>query len=123
MKRIGFVGIVAIVLVAAAATVATLFAALTCFGEGETYDFGSQAERFCYSNSGLSTAFFIAEVVLPVVCMLAFTVWATVRERAVLLWAGLAASVTIILGMAAIPPNLNTDCGQEQVDGGDSCGQ
>jgi hypothetical protein len=123
VKRIVLFGTVAVVLVAALAIVATLFTGLaTCFGEGEPYDVGSQAETFCYSNSGLSTAYFIAEVVLPVVCMIAFTVWAVVRERSVLLRTGAAVSVTIILGMAAIPPSLNTECSQEQGARGDSCG-
>lgn len=115
MKRIVLFGTVAVVLVAALAIVATLFAGLaTCFGEGESYDVGSQAEKFCYSNSGLSTAFFIAEVVLPVVCMIAFTVWAAARERLALLRTGAAVSVTLILGMAAFAPSLNTECSQER---------
>lgn len=116
-------GTVAVVLVAALSIVGTLFAGLaTCFGEGEPYDVGSQAEKFCYSNSGMSTAFFIAEAVLPVVCMIAFTVWAAARKRPVLLGAGAAVSVTIILGMAAIPPSLSTECSREQGVPGDNCG-
>lgn len=123
MKRFVLTGIVLVVVVAAVAYFATLATgAITCLGDGDTYAVDSQAAKFCYSDSGWSAAFFLAELVVPVVCMIAFTVLAAVRERFAFLWIGAAASTAIILGMAAIPPNLNTDCSKEQVARGDNCG-
>ena len=86
----------------------------TCSGDGG-YPYsapGSVAGRFC--DSSFSAPVFVAELAIPILCALGFSVWAVTRRSLGLVGAGLGVAPLAIVVLGGVVNSLPDSCSDEQ---------